>query len=140
MINTKIYKAVYGLAEKLMEADSKGNKKEFDALYSQLKAICTDNEKTDKDHPEQWETLADFTEDLEMALEGYEKARGKARAINSKDHLSSIALSMAKLQVDIGQKDAAIQNLQEAKISANKIEDKELKAEIDDLLEALLDG
>ncbi len=138
MINTKIYKAIYTLAEDLLEADRKGNQEEFDALYVELKAICTDNENTDKDHPEQWETLADFTVDLDEALVIYEKALAKATAINSKDHMSSIAFSMAVLQVEMGEKDAAIQNLQNAKITANKIEDKEFKVEIDELLAKLL--
>ncbi|MEH8020888.1 hypothetical protein [Rheinheimera metallidurans] len=74
MINTKIYKSVYQLAEKLMDADSKGNMQAFDALYAELKAICITNENTDKDHPEQWETLADFTAEMDEALAGYEKA------------------------------------------------------------------
>lgn len=138
MINTKIYKSVYSLAEKLMKADKKGDKAAFESLYAELKAVCIDNENTDKDHPEQWETLADFTEDLDEALVGYEKALEKAVAINAKDHMSSIAFSMATLQVELGQRDAAIKNLQEAKINANKIDDKELKAEIDELLETLL--
>jgi len=69
---------------------------------------------------------------------GYEKALEKATAINSKDHMSSIAFSMATLQIELGQTDAAIKNLQDAKISANKIADKDLKKEIDDLLEMLL--
>lgn len=138
MINTKIYKAVYGLSEKLMEADKQANQAAFDALYAELKAICTDNEGTDKDHPEQWETLADFTEDYHQALAGYEKALQKATAINSKDHLSSIAFSMASLQIELGQTEAAIKNLQAAKISANKIDDKEFKVEIDKLLATLL--
>ena len=138
MINTKIYKAVYKLAEDLLEADSKGNQAEFDALYAKLQAVCVDNENTDKDHPEQWETLADFTADLEGALVIYDKALAKATAINSKDHLSSIAHSMALLQIELGQTDAAINSLQNAKVSANKIEDKEFKVEIDTLLDKLL--
>src|SRR5690606_40969674 len=69
MINTKIYKSIYVLAEKLLEADSKNDQKTFDALYAQLKELCIENEKSDKDHPEQWETLADFTEDLDEALD-----------------------------------------------------------------------
>ena len=125
MINTKIYKAVYSLAEQLMEAARKDDQAEFDLFYGQLKAICTDNENTEKDHPEQWETLADFTEAL---------------AINAKDHLSSIGLSMAKLQADLGQNEAAIKSLESAQVSANKIEDKQLKAEIDTFLEQLLEG
>ena len=134
MINTKIYKSIYVLAEQLLEADSKNDQQAFDALYAQLKDLCIENEKSDKDHPEQWETLADFTEDLDAALVIYEKALGKATAINSKDHLASIAFSMAELQYELGQKDAAIKSLQNAKISANKIEDREFKVEIDQLL------
>ncbi|ERL55123.1 hypothetical protein [Psychrobacter aquaticus] len=138
MINTKIYKAIYKLAEELLEADRKGNQAAFDAFYAELKALCIDNENTDKDHPEQWETLADFTEDLDEALVIYDKALAKATAINSKDHMSSIAFSMAVLQIEMGDTDAAITNLQNAKITANKIEDKEFKVEIDELLATLL--
>ena len=137
MINTKIYKAVYELAEKMMRAAAKDDRETFDALYAELNAICIDNENTDKDHPEQWETLADFTEEMDDALIGYEKAMEKASAINSKDHLSSIGYSMAKLQAEMGQTNAAIENLQRARVSAKKIEDNELKAEIDQLLEKL---
>jgi len=137
MINTKIYKSVYSLSEKLMAAARKGNAEVFESLYAELKTICSDNENTDKDHPEQWETLADFTEDLEEAVIGYKKALEKATAINSKDHMSSIAFSMASLQLELGDIVAATQNLQDAKISANKIADKDLKKEIDDLLKTL---
>jgi len=140
MINTKIYKSVYSLSEKLLAAANKDNREVFELLYAELKAICIDNENTDKDHPEQWETLADFTEELEDAVAGYSKALEKAVAIDSKDHISSIALSMATLQVELGQTDGAIKNLHDAKVSANNIEDNELKVEIDELLEALLTG
>jgi uncharacterized coiled-coil DUF342 family protein len=138
MINTKIYKTVYQLSEKLMDAANEENRDAFEALYAELQSICIDNENTPKDHPEQWETLADFTEELEDAILGYAKALEKAVVVNSKDHLSSIAFSMAKLQLELGQTDAAIKNLQDAKVSANKIADRELKEEIDDLLEKLL--
>ena len=137
MINTKIYKSVYSLSEKLMAAARKDNAEVFESLYAELKTICLDNENTDKDHPEQWETLADFTEDLEEAVIGYKKALEKATAINSKDHMSSIAFSMASLQLELGDVVAATQNLQDAKISANKIADNDLKKEIDDLLKTL---
>ena len=140
MMNTKIYKSVHSLAEKLMEAANKDDREAFDSLYAELKAICVDNENTDNDHPVQWETLADFTEELKDAVVGYAKALEKSIAINSKDHMSSVAFSMATLQIELGQTDAAIKNLQDAKISANKIEDKELKIEIDELLETQLDG
>lgn len=138
-INTKIYKSVYTLAEKLLDAANKDKRELFDSLFDELKAICIDNEDTGKDHPEQWETLADFTEELEDAVVAYEKALQKAIAINSMDHMSSIAFSMATLQVELGQVDVAIKNLREAKINANKIEDKELEKEIGMLLNTLLE-
>ena len=139
MMNTKVYKAVHDLAEELMSAANKNDRKHFELLFSKLKAICEENEDTSKDHPVQWETLADFTEELEDAITTYEKALAKSIAINNKDHMSSVAFSMATLQLEMGQKEEAIKNLQSAKVSANKIEDKELKAEIHDLLESLVE-
>ena len=69
----------------------------------------------------------------------YEKALQKSIEINNKDHMSSVAFSMATLQLELGDKEAAIKNLQDAKVSANKIEDKELKSEIHELLESLVE-
>jgi len=137
MINTKIYKAVYRLSEQLMDAANKDDRKKFEALYSQLNTLCVENENTPKDHPEQWETLADFTEELVEALVIYAKALKKATSINSKDHMSSIAFSMAKLQIELGQKYAAVKGLEAAKVSAAKIEDQELRHEINELLSSL---
>ena len=47
-INTKIYKAIYLLAEELLEADRIGDQAAFDGFYAELKALCVDNEDTDK--------------------------------------------------------------------------------------------
>lgn len=138
-MNTKLYKVVHDLAEDLMAAANNNDRAKFESLFAQLKAICEENEHTSKDHPVQWETLADFTEELEEAISTYEKALEKSIALNNKDHMSSVAYSMATLQVELGQKDEAIKNLQQAKVSANKIEDKQLKAEIHDLLESLIE-
>lgn len=139
-MNTKIYKAVHGLAEKLLAAANKKNQEKFDALYAELKAICEDNEDTHKDHPVQWETLADFTTDYEEALAIYSKALVKAVAIDSKDFMSSIPFAMATLQAELGLVDAAIENLKNAQASAERIEDEDLKVEISKLLTTLLEG
>lgn len=136
-MNTKIYKHVHSLAKDLMQAVHRKNQIRFDECYAELQQVCEDNENTDKDHPVQWETLADFTEDLELAIDIYGKALVKAEAINSKDFLSSIAFAIASLQVELGDKASAIEHLKNAKINSNKIADKELKAEISALLEEL---
>lgn len=139
-MNTKIYKEVHTLAEKLMQAAEKEDRPAFDLLFATLHSLCLKHEGSDADHPVQWETLADFTEDLAPAIEIYAKALGMAEAINSKDFCSSIGFSMASLQVELGEVEAAIENLENAKIASNKIADKVLKAEIHDLLEELQKG
>lgn len=136
-MNTKIYKRVLFLTDNLMAAAQEENQTKFDGFYLELKELCEEHENTDKDHPVQWETLADFTDDLALAVTIYEQALVKAEAINSKDFRSSIGFSIAALKVELGDETGAIEHLEKAKISCNKIVDKELKAEIHDLLEKL---
>ena len=136
-MNTKIYKKVLSLTDSLMAAAQEQNQTKFDGYYVELKQLCEFYKTTDKDHPVQWETLADFTDDLALAVTIYEQALVKAEAINSKDFRSSIGFSIAALKVELGDKADAIEHLEKAKISCNKIIDKELKAEIHNLLEEL---
>ena len=136
-MNTKIYKQVLSLTDSLLAAAQQQNQKRFDGFYAELKLLCDENENSDKDHPVQWETLADFTDDLALAVTIYEQALIKAEAINSKDFRSSIGYSIATLKVELGDTAGAVEHLEKAKISCNKIVDKELKAEIHDLLEEL---
>ena len=136
-MNTKIYQHVHALAKDLMQAAVRKNQAKFDEYYQELQQLCLDNEDTDKDHPVQWETLADFTDDYALAISIYQKALSKAKAINSKDFLSSIAFAIASLQAEIGDTASAINYLEQAKINSNKIADKDLKAEITELLQEL---
>jgi hypothetical protein len=136
-MNTKIYKRVLSLTNNLMAAAKEQNQTTFDGYYLELKQLCEEHEDTEKDHPVQWETLADFTDDLALAVTIYQSALVKAEAINSKDFRSSIGFAIAALKVELGDKKGAIEHLENAKISANKIVDTDLKAEIHDLLVAL---
>lgn len=136
-MNTKIYKRVLSLTDNLLGAVQQKNQTRFDGYYLELKELCEEYENTDKDHPVQWETLADFTDDLALAVTIYEHALVKAETLNSKDFRSSIGYSAATLKVELGDTTGAIEHLEKAKISCNKIIDKELKAEIHDLLEEL---
>ena len=136
-MNTKIYKSVLLLADSLMSVAQQKNQAKFDGYYSELKELCERHENSDKDHPVQWETLADFTDDLALAITIYQQALLKAEKINDKDFCSSIGFSIAALKVELGDKAGAIEQLEKAKVSCNKIIDKELKAEIHDLLTSL---
>lgn len=136
-MNTKIYKQVHTLAKDILRASEYEDQASFDKGYTQLKQVCEAHEGTPKDHPVQWETLADFTEDYELAISIYEKALVKAEAISSIDFCSSIGYSLATMKLELNDKEGAIANLEKAKITSGDIEDKNLKAEIHDLLTKL---
>jgi hypothetical protein len=137
VMNTKIYKRVHSLAKDLVRAAEQKDQKTFDKGYRQLQNVCEEHENTEKDHPVQWETLADFTEDLALAVTLYDKALAKAEAISSIDFCSSIGYSLATMKVELGDKAGAIASLKKAKAACADIEDKHLKAEIHDLLTKL---
>jgi hypothetical protein len=138
VMNTKIYKQVHTLAKDLLRASEYEDQEGFDACYAQLQQVCAEHENTTKDHPVQWETLADFTEDLALAVTLYDKALVKAEAINSVDFCCSIGYSTATMKIELGDEEGAITCLEKAKItSCGDIEDKNLKAEIHDLLTEL---
>jgi len=128
---------VHTLAESLMSAVQKKDQSLFGTYYSELKIVCEENENSDKDHPVQWETLGDFTEDLALAITIYDKALLKANAIKSQDFQSSIGFSIASLKLELGDKASAIEYLTQAKLRSKRIPDHDLKAEIDNLLEKL---
>lgn len=137
-MNTKIYKQVHTLAKDLLKASEYKDQKSFKQYYLELKKLCEEHEGTPKDHPVQWETLADFTEEFSEAIEIYNKALLKAEAIDSVDFCSSIGYSRATMKLELGDKTGAIADLEKAKIvSCGDIEDKNLKAEIHDLLTEL---
>lgn len=136
-MNTEIYKQAHTLAESLMEAVEQEDQANFDNGYAQLLQICEEHEGTDNDHPMQWETLADFTGELDLAITIYDKALMKAEAIDDIDFCSSIGFSMASMKLELDDKKGAIESLEKAKIASGDIEDKELKAEIHDLLTEL---
>jgi tetratricopeptide (TPR) repeat protein len=138
VMNTKIYKRVLSLAESLLKAANKKDQITFDALYSELNAICLEHEGDEKDHPVQWETLADFTDDIEKATEIYRTALEKAEMIESADFCSSIRFSLASMLIELGKTEEAIEVLREAKVVSANIEDKALKNEIHDLLQSLI--
>ncbi len=137
VMNTKIYKQVHSLAKDLLRASEYEDQAGFDKGYAQLQQVCEAHENTAKDHPVQWETLADFTEDFNLAITLYNKALEKAEAINSSDFCSSIGYSTAMMKLELDDQAGAIESLEKAKISSAKIEDKNLKAEIHDLLTEL---
>ena len=141
-MNTKLYKQVHSLAGELLAAAEAGDDKQFHALYLQLRTLCQDNEADErKNHPVQWETLADFTEDAADALRLYEKALGIAESRQARDYMASICYAMALLLFEeaapVGNLERARLVAQQASEYASRIEDDELKSDIAALIKQL---
>ncbi len=137
-MNTKIYKKVHSLASDLMKAADREDEKSFYGFYDQLQTLCEENEQDKvKNHPVQWEALADFTDDLGKALGLYEKALALATDTNALDYLASINLSMARLLLETNQTEQATEHAKNAQVQAKNLGDNELCRDIDNFLEAL---
>lgn len=141
-MNTRLYKQIYSLAGELMEAAETGDDAQFDLLYQQLKKLCYDNEANEHcNHPVQWETLADFTQDSREALAKYEKALVCAKAIGATDYMASISYAIALLLTENPALDAngdkTLTTAKNASEYAANTTDSELQKEIADLLKRL---
>jgi len=137
MLNTKLYKRVHSLAETLLNAAHKNDSSLFDKLYEELKQLCLENENSGKNHPVQWETLADFTEDADEALTVYKKALDYAEASSENDYIASIHYSMAIILKEMGQSEQALDSALKANEQLNNIGDDTLQEEISELLASL---
>ena len=137
-MNTKIYKKVHSLANDLMKAADREDEKSFYGFYDQLQALCEENEQDKvKNHPVQWEALADFTDDIDKALKLYEKSLDLASQTNALDYMASINLSMARLLLESNQTEAATKHATNAQIQAKNLGDNELCSDINEFLAAL---
>ena len=137
-MNTKLYKQVHSYAEQLMAAAEQHDEKTFYGLYDRLKKLCDNNRGIErKDHPVQWETLADFTEDVEQALALYDHALAMAMAIESSDHIASINYSVAGLLIELGRTADALAAATQAKAAALHTSDSELQRETIKLVKQL---
>jgi len=137
-MNTKIYKKVHTLAIELLKAAENDNADTFNTYYSELKALCEDNEQDDsKNHPVQWETLADFCDDMDVATALYLKALTYAEAIKADDYIASVNFALATIYRDLEQAEPALQHALQANTHAKNIVDSELQKEIRALLKSM---
>jgi tetratricopeptide (TPR) repeat protein len=126
-----MYKQVHRLAIELLKSADENNEASFKASYAQLKQLCAENINDDhKNHPAQWETLADFTEDLEEALVIYQQALDYAILREAVDYQASITFSMAQLLNELEHFDAAFEKAQSAKALCEHVDDSELLREV----------
>jgi hypothetical protein len=120
----------------LLAADEEDDER-FINYYQQLKTLCDEYEDKAENHPVQWETLADFTEDITEAMAIYQKAMAYAQSINADDYIASISYAMAMLFKEQDKKEQAVDSALIADKHATKTEDQQLQREIKQLLKTL---
>lgn len=133
-MNTKLYKKVHSLATEMLLAADEEDDERFISYYQELKTLCGEYEDKAENHPVQWETLADFTEDVTEAMTIYQKALTYAQSINANDYIASISYAMALLFKEQNETEQAVNSALQAENHAAKTEDQQLQREIKQLL------
>lgn len=109
--------------------------------YNKLQALCLKAQGSPDDHPLQWEALADFTEDGDLALDIYKIALEKAEKFTLNNFSASIHLAMALRFQEFEELDKAREQAQLACDYSEKLDNTEgnnaLKEEISELLASL---
>lgn len=136
-MNTKLYKKVHSLATEMLLAADEEDDQRFVDYYQELKTLCEEYQDKAENHPVQWETLADFTEDVTEAMGLYDKALTFAQSISANDYIASISYAMALLFKEQEEKEQAVESALQANQYATKTEDEQLQREIKQLLKSL---
>ncbi|AAZ27364.1 MULTISPECIES: hypothetical protein [Colwellia] len=132
-----LYTDILAICQEIANASNTDNDELRLASCKKLQVLCATNQDSPKDHPLQWEALADFTEDGEQAMDIYEVALATAEKLALPVFTASAYLAMALRQVEFEEKEQALIFANKANDVAQSIESEELKTEITELLSQL---
>jgi len=135
-----LYNDILTICTEIADASAAENDELRLTACKKLQVLCATNQNSPKDHPLQWEALADFTEDGEQAMDIYEVALATAEKLKLPTFTASAYLAMAQRQVEFEEKIQALVFANKADESSQKIDNEELKAEITELLASLQDA
>jgi len=91
-----LYDDVLQLSVDIVNASTERDTQKERKAYNRLRELCILNENTDKDHPLQWEALADFTINDEQAITVYQKALRCSQLLGLDEYSTSIYFELAK--------------------------------------------
>lgn len=132
-----LYNDILEICQEISNASTTDNDELRVASCKKLQVLCATNQGSPKDHPLQWEALADFTEDGDHAMDIYDVALATAEKLALPTFTASAYLSMALRQVEFEEKEQALIFANKANDAAQGIDSEELKAEITELLAQL---
>lgn len=132
-----LYNNILAICQEIANASNTDNDELRLTSCKKLQVLCATNQDSPKDHPLQWEALADFTEDGEQAMDIYEVALATAEKLVLPTFIASAYLAMAQRQVEFEEKAQALVFVTKANEAAQTVDSEELKAEITELLAQL---
>ncbi|KGJ87349.1 hypothetical protein [Colwellia psychrerythraea] len=132
-----LYNDILAICQEIADASTADNEALRLASCKKLQVLCATNQGSPKDHPLQWEALADFTEDGDQAMDIYEVALATAEKLTLPTFTASAYLAMALRQVEFEEKEQALVFANKANDAAQTIDSEELKTEITELLTQL---
>lgn len=68
-----LFDEIISISQNIADASASNNDDARESSYKALIKLCANNENSPKDHPLQWEALADFTLDSEQSIDIYQK-------------------------------------------------------------------
>ena len=125
-----LYNEILDICQQIANASAENNDDVRNEACKNLQKLCATNQGSPKDHPLQWEALADFTEDGDLAMDIYKIALESAEKLKLSTFSASIYLAMAQRQQEFEEKDKAIEFAKQAEIASKNIDSDELKQEI----------
>ena len=73
-----LFEKVLKISQEIASASAATDDKQRELAYKKLQELCEKSQGSNKDHPFQWEVLADFTNDGDIAIDIYQIALDKA--------------------------------------------------------------
>ena len=132
-----LLKEIEKITDALLQAAESGNSEAYGKQYTSLIELCFEYQDEEKNHPLQWEILADFTEDAEEAITYYRKALGFADEIQDFPSLTSIQLALTRLYIEQENSDESSSAADMAYEYAQLSQDQSLLREAEDIIKQL---
>ncbi len=133
-----LFDKVLKLSQIIAQASADNNDQLRTDTVQKLQELCQAHQGSAKDHPLQWEMLADFTNDGDLALDIYQIALDKAIKLELVNANASIHLAMAQRYQEFGEHAKALAAALQASELTDVLTNDDLKSEVNNFLSALV--
>jgi len=132
-----LYNEILEICQVIADASANDNDEARNEACKNLQKLCAVHQDSPKDHPLQWEALADFTEDGDLAMDIYEIGLAVADKLKLSEFTASIYLAMAQRQQEFDESEKTLEFANKSAIASELITSEELKQEIKDFIASL---